>query len=89
MPYLADHPRSGRALFTKKNDAVGWMNYQNEYHYPDLDLAKWVTVGSEGTSVPRLPTGKPGRDKDGNLAGGEICHLVLDERAPRHDEDHL
>lgn len=85
MPYLADHPRSGRALFTKKDDAFDWMNYQNTHHYPDLDLAKWVTVGTEDTSVPRLPSGKPGRDEDGNPAGGAIRYLVLDERAPHHD----
>lgn len=77
IQYLADHNRSGRALFTRRDDARAWMEEQTRYHHPD-QTARWVDGGEHGWQAHRLG--------DGTTAG-TMYALQLDRALPDYDAD--
>ncbi len=78
--YLVDHPHSGRALFSKLDDAREWADDQTRYHCPDI-TACWADGGDHGWHAQRTTSGST---FDG---AATIYTLHIDEHAPRDDAD--
>ncbi|MGY0065163.1 hypothetical protein ACWY4P_53585 (plasmid) [Streptomyces sp. LZ34] len=75
--YLADHARSGRALFAHRDDAHTWTEEQTSFHHPDQTF-RWVDGGEHGWQALKLA--------DGTTAG-TVYALQLDGRLPDYDAD--
>jgi hypothetical protein len=87
--YLAEHPDSGKALFTRLPEAKRWLEYQHDYHRDMLDEpqdvaeaanTRWVDGGVHGWHS-LVSTADPRR----SFAG--ITELVPDREASRNDVD--
>lgn len=78
--YLVDHPRSGRALFSKLDDAREWADEQTRYHCPDITV-HWIDGGGHGWHAQRTASG-------GTFDGAATMYaLQVDQHAPRDDFD--
>ena len=69
---LADHKRSGRALFTRREDARAWMEDQTRFHHPE-QTARWIDGGEHGWQALKLADG---------TTTGTVYALQLDDRLP-------
>lgn len=89
LHYLAEHPDSGKALFTQLSEAKRWLEYQHDYHAQQFDEphdvaaaadTRWVNNDMHGWHS-LVSVASPGR----SFAG--ITELVADREASRNDSD--
>jgi len=76
IQYLADHEQSGRALFTRRNDAHAWVEEQTDFHHGDQN-ARWVDGGEHDWEALRL---------DDGTTAGTVYALQLDGTLPDDDD---
>ncbi|WP_331746805.1 hypothetical protein [Streptomyces sp. NBC_00842] len=67
--YLATHQDSGQSLFSHRDDALKWVEYQADYHRQEI--GKWITHGEEESL----------RLADGRTYVGTVRSMTLDRRA--------
>lgn len=84
--FLAEHPDSGKALFTRLPDARRWLEYQHDYHRQRFDEpsdvaeaadVKWVDGGDHGWHS-LVSVANPRR------SFASITELVPDREVTRH-----
>jgi hypothetical protein len=75
--YLADHERSGRGLFARREDARQWIEDQTNFHHAG-QATKWVDGGHHGWQALRLG--------DGTTAG-TVYEMKLDGLLPDDDAE--
>lgn len=80
--YLAQHPHSGPALFTRLDKAKKWCDEQHDYHHtPDTDTpdttVRWVDGGHHGWHAQRWVSADA-RTKHGTTALATVTELRLD-----------
>jgi hypothetical protein len=75
--YLADHERSGKALFSRREDARTWLEEQTAYHH-DGQATKWADGGHHGWQALRLGDG---------TTTGTVSELKLDGVLPDYDDE--
>ncbi|WP_331756693.1 hypothetical protein [Streptomyces decoyicus] len=73
--YLADHAKSGRALFSVPTDAREWLEYQTDYHHAGQEV-RWIDGGDHGWEALRLADG---------ATAGSVYQLKLDGTLPDYD----
>jgi hypothetical protein len=87
--YLAEHPNSGKALFTQLSEAQRWLEYQHDYHRDMLDEpqdvaeaanTRWVDGGEHGWHSLRSAA-NPSR------SFADITELRADREVNRNDVD--
>ncbi len=70
--YLAETDKGARELFSDREEARRWLEYQTRFHHPGQDT-RWVDGGDHGWQALRLP------DKH---SAGHVYSLWLDKTVP-------
>ena len=87
--YLAEHPDSGKALFTQLSEAKRWLEYQHDYHAQMFDEphdvaaaadVRWVDGGVHGWHTLASVA-------DPRRSFADITELVPDREASRNNVD--